>query len=98
MSYIAQAFIWLPIYVLLPHRKQLIELNHMPCIAHTTKSEPCLMARPSQMFYIFFMVFLHHRLRLMPRTQFRQRVSDRSVALAASYSSATLYHFFGLTY
>ena len=33
-------------------------------------------------------VILHHRLRLLHRTQFRRRVSDRSVALAASCSSA----------
>jgi hypothetical protein len=37
MPYIAHAFIWLPVSVLLPHRKQLIELNRMPCIAHATK-------------------------------------------------------------
>jgi hypothetical protein len=37
MPYIAHAFIWLPISILLPHRKQLIELNRMPCITHATK-------------------------------------------------------------
>ena len=31
--------------------------------------------------------FLHHRLRLMHRTQFRQRLSDRSVALTESCTS-----------
>ena len=34
--------------------------------------------------------FLHPHLRLMRRTQFRERVSDRSVALAASCSSVQI--------
>ena len=51
------------------------------------KSEPCLMYPSSQMFCIFFMVILHHRLWLMHCTNFFQRVFDRSVALAASCSS-----------
>ena len=64
-------------------------LNWTVCPASHTqlKSEPCLMHPPSQMFCTFFTVILHHRLRLLHRTQFRQRVSDRSVALAASCSS-----------
>ena len=37
MLYIAHAFIWLPVSFVPPHRKQLIELNRMPCIAHATK-------------------------------------------------------------
>ena len=37
--------------------------------------------------FTFFDRFLHHRLRLLHRTQFCRRVSDRSVALAASCSS-----------
>ena len=45
------------------------------------------MAPPSQTFFIFFMVISHHRLRLMHHTQFCQRVSNHSVALAASCSS-----------
>ena len=45
------------------------------------------MAPPSQMFCTFFDRFLHHRLRLWHRTQFRRRVSDRSVVLATSCSN-----------
>ena len=57
--------------------------------SHTQlKSEPCLMHPPSQTFCSFFDGFLHPRLRLVHRTQFRRRVSDRSVALAASCISA----------
>ena len=37
MLYIAHTFIWLPVSFVPPHRKQLIELNRMPCIAHATK-------------------------------------------------------------
>jgi hypothetical protein len=37
MPYITHAFIWLPVSVFLPHRKQLIKMNHMPYIAHATK-------------------------------------------------------------
>ena len=37
MSYIAHAFIWLPISFVAPHRERLIELKCMPCIAHATK-------------------------------------------------------------
>ena len=37
MLYITHTFIWLPVSFVPPHRKQLIELNHMPCIAHATK-------------------------------------------------------------
>ena len=59
--------------------------------SHTQlKSEPCLMYLSSQMFCIFFDGFLHHRLWLIHRTQFRQRVSNHSVALAASCSSGDL--------
>ena len=37
MLYIAHTFIWLPFSFVPPHRKPLIEQNHVPCIAHTTK-------------------------------------------------------------
>ena len=37
MMYIVHTFIWLPVSFVPPHRKQLIELNRMPCIAHATK-------------------------------------------------------------
>ena len=59
--------------------------------SHTQlKSELCLTAPPLQTFCTFLTGFLHHRLRLLHRTQFRQRVSDRSVALAVSCSSCML--------
>ena len=87
MLYITHTFIWLPVSFVPPHRKQLIELNPMPCIAHANKIQPCLMHPSSQMFCTFVMVFLHHRLQLLHRTQFRRRVSDHSVVLAASCSS-----------
>ena len=44
---------------------------------------------PSQTFCTFLTVLLHHRLRLLHHTQFRRRVSDCSVALAVSCSSAS---------
>ena len=38
MLYIAHTSIWLPVSFVPPHHKQLIELNHMPFIAHATKT------------------------------------------------------------
>ena len=35
MPYIAHTLIWLPISVVLPHRKQFERINHMSYIAHT---------------------------------------------------------------
>ena len=82
--YIAHTFIWLPVSFVPPQRKQLIELNRMPCIAHETKIrtvfDACVIAKVLHRFDCF----LHHRLRLLHCTQFRRRVSDRSVALATS--------------
>src|SRR5215216_3683297 len=49
------------------------------------------MHHPSQTFCTFFDGFLHHRLRLLHSTQFHRRVSHRSVALAASCSSASIF-------
>ena len=43
----------------------------------------------SQTFCTFLTGFLHHHLWLWHRTQFRRRVCDRSVALAASCSTGT---------
>ena len=86
--YITDAFIWLPVSFVPPHLKHLIELNHMPCIAHATKIWTVFDASSIANVYTLFDGFLHHCLRLLHRTQFRRRVSDRSVALAASCSSA----------
>ena len=87
MSYIAHTLIWLTVSFVPPHPKQLIELNRMPFIAHATKIWTVFDASVIANVLPFFDGFLHHRLRLWHRTQFRQRVSDRSVALAASYNS-----------
>ena len=98
MLYIAHAFIWLNVSFVPPHPKQLIEQNCMPCIAHTTKFwtvfDACVIAN---VWHLFLTGFLHHRLRLLHRTQFRLRVSDRSVALAATCSSVCWHHIFVLS-
>ena len=36
MPYIAHTLIWLPVSVVLPHRKQFERINRMPCITHAT--------------------------------------------------------------
>ena len=87
MLYIAHTFIWLPVSFVPPHRKWLTELNRMPCITHATKIRTEFDASSIANVLHLFDGFLHHRLRLWHRTQFRRRVSDRSVALAATFSS-----------
>ena len=37
MLYIAHTLIWLPVSVVLSHRKQFVQINRMPLIAHATK-------------------------------------------------------------
>ena len=88
MLYIAHTFIWLPVSFVPPHRKQLIELNNMPCITHATKIWTVFDASVIANVLHLFDGFLHHHLWLLHRTQFRRRVSDHSVALAAFCSSA----------
>ena len=57
--------------------------------SHTQlKLEPFLMHTSSEMFCTI-LTFLHHRLRLLHHTYFRQRVSNHSVALAVSCSGDT---------
>ena len=87
MPYIAHTLVWLPVSVVLPHRKQFEWINRMPCIAHATKILTVFDAVIIANVLHLFDGFLHHRLRLLHRTQFQQRVSDRSVALAATCSS-----------
>ena len=87
MMCIAHAFIWLPVSFVLPHRKQLIELSRMPSIAHATKIWTVFDASSIANVLHLFWRFLHPHLWLMHHTQFRERVSDRSVALAATCSS-----------
>ena len=60
----------------------------MPCITHTTKIWTVFDASViANVLHLFWWVLLHHRLRLLHHTQFHWRVSDHSVALAASCSS-----------
>ena len=87
MLCIAHAFIWLPVSFVPPHRKQLIELNRMPFIAHATRTWTVFDTSSIAKVLYISNGFLHHRLRLLHRTQFRERVSDHSVALAVSCSS-----------
>ena len=92
MLYIAHAFICLPVSFVPPHRKQLIELNRMPCIAHATKIWTMFDASSiAKVFHLFWWLFYTTicELRLLHHTQFHRRVYDRSVALAASCSSAS---------
>ena len=70
MLYIAHTFIWLPVSFVPPHRKQLIKLNHMPCIAHESKIWTVFDASSIANVFTFFDGFIHHRLRLLHRTQF----------------------------
>ena len=87
MLCITHAFIWLPISFVPPHRKQLIELNRMPFIAHATKTWTVFDASViANVLYISdgchtppFAIIASHTV--------SRRVSDRSVALAASCSS-----------
>ena len=73
MPYIAHTFIWLPVSIVLPHQKYLIQLRRTPRITHATKIwtvfDVSFMANVLHLFW----QFLHHRLRLMHHTQFRQK-------------------------
>ena len=87
MLYIAHAFIWLPISFVPPHRKQLIELNRMPFITHATKTWTVY-----DVFVIANVLYISDGFHTTPFAIIAshivsQRVSDRSVALAASCSS-----------
>lgn len=73
----SQTVKWTEPYAL--HRTHNLNLNCVWCILHRKCFAP------------FLTVFWHHRLRLWHRTQFRQRVSNRSVALEASCSSEGFY-------
>ena len=89
MLCIAHAFIWLPISFVPPLRKQLIEMNRMLCIAHATKIWTVFDASViANILYIFdgfhtppFAIIASHTV--------SRRVSDHSVVLAASCSSAS---------
>ena len=87
MPYIAHTLIWLPVSVVLPHRRQFEWINPVSCIAHATKIWTVFDGSAIANVLHLFWRFLHHHLRLLHHTQFRQRVSDRSVVLAVSCSS-----------
>ena len=93
VSCIPHTLLWLPVSVVLPHRRQFEWINCVSCITHGTKIWTVFDGSAIANVLHLFDVFLHHRLRLWHRTQFRRRVSDRSVVLAASYSSGNGYHF-----
>ena len=91
MLCIAHASIWLPVSFVPPHRKQFIELNRMPFIAYATKTWTVFDASIiANVLYISdgfhtapFAIIASHTV--------SRRVSDHSVALAASYSSDCLF-------
>ena len=87
MPYIANTLIWLPVSIVLPHRKQFEWVNCVPCITHATKIWTVFDASSIANVLHLFWQFLHHRLRLLHRTHFHRRVSDRSVAFGPSCSS-----------
>ena len=88
---IAHAFIWLPVSFVTPHRKQLIELNHMPFIAHAIKTWTVFDASVIANVLYVFDGFHTTPFAIMASHIVSRRVSDRSVALAASCSSAPSY-------
>ena len=70
-----------------PHRQQLIELNHMPCITHATKIWTVLDASVIANVLHLFWRFFTPPFAIIASHTVSRRVSDRSVALAASCSS-----------
>ena len=87
MLYIAHTFIWLPVSFVPPHRKQLIELNRMPFIAHATKTWTMFDASVIANVLYISDGFEKATFAIIASHTVSRRVSDRSVALAASYSS-----------
>ena len=87
MLCIAHTFIWLPVSFVPPYRKQLIELNRMPFIAHATKTWTVFDA--SIIANVLYMSDGFHTppFAIMASHTVSRRVSDCSVALAASCSS-----------
>ena len=87
MLYIAHTFIWLPVSFVPPNRKWLIELNRMPCIAHATKIWTVFDASSIANVLHLFWWFFTPPFAIIASHTVSRRVSDRSVALAASGSS-----------
>ena len=87
MLYITHTFIWLPDSFVPHHRKQLIELNRMPCIAHATKIRTVFDASSIANVFTFFDGFHTPPFAIIASHTVSRRVSDRSIALVASYSS-----------
>ena len=88
MLCIAHAFIWLPVSFVPPHRKQLIELNRMPFIADATKTRTVFDASVIANVLYISDGFHTAPFAIMASHTVSRRVSDCSVALAASCSSA----------
>ena len=87
MLCIAHAFIWLPILFVIPHRKQLIEVNRMPYIAHATKIWTMFDASVIANVLDIFDGSLTPPFVIIALHTVSRRVSDCSVALAASCTS-----------
>ena len=87
MLCIAHAFIWLPVSFVPPHHKQLIELNRMPFITHATKIWTVFDASSIANVFTFFDGFHTPLFAIIASHTVSRRVSDWSVASAASCSS-----------
>ena len=87
MPYIAHTLIWLHVSVVLPHRKQFERVNRVPYIAHATKIWTVFDA--SSIANVLYISDGFHTppFAIMASYTVSRRVSDRSVALAASCSS-----------
>ena len=87
MLRIAHAFIWLPVSFVLPHRKQLVELNRMSCITHATKIWTVFDASVIANIMHILDGSLTPPFAIIASHIVSRRLSDRSVALAASCNS-----------
>ena len=87
MLCITHASIWLPVSFVPPHRKQFIELNSMPFIAHATKTWTMFDASVITNVLHISDGFHTAPFAIMASHTVSRRVSDCSVALAASCSS-----------
>ena len=91
MLCIAHAFIWLPVSFVPPHRKQFIELNRKPFIAHANKTWTVFDASVIANVLYISDGFHTPPFAIMASHTVSRRVSDHSVALAASCSSEWMY-------
>ena len=87
MPYFAHTLIWLPVYVVLSHRKQFVRINRMLFIAQATKAWTVFDAYVIANFLYISDGFHTPPFAIIASHTVSRRVSDRSVMLAASYSS-----------